>query len=59
VVPDGSATSGFEVDAMSGATVTGNAVTSMMHYWFGPHGYQELLAQLRERPPARPVEGSG
>ena len=44
---------------MSGATVTGNAVTSMMHYWFGPHGYQELLTQLRERPPERPVEGSG
>ena len=59
VVAAGSATSGFEVDAMSGATVTGNAVTGMMHYWFGPHGYQELLAQLRERPPERPVEGSG
>ena len=59
VVAAGSATSGFEVDAMSGATVTGNAVTSMMHYWFGPHGYQELLTQLRERPPEKPVEGSG
>ena len=59
VVAAGSATSSFEVDAMSGATVTGKAVTSLMHYWFGPHGYQELLAQLRERPPERPVEGSG
>jgi len=59
VVPDGSATSGFEVDAISGATVTGNAVTAMMHYWFGPHGYQEFLAALREQPPERPPEGSG
>jgi Na+-transporting NADH:ubiquinone oxidoreductase subunit C len=59
VVAPGSATSGFEVDALTGATVTGNAVTNMMHYWFGPHGYQEFLADLREQPPAQPVEGPG
>jgi Na+-transporting NADH:ubiquinone oxidoreductase subunit C len=58
VVAAGSATSGYEVDALTGATVTGNAVTGMMHYWFGPHGYQGFLAALREQPPARP-EGSG
>jgi len=58
-VADGSATSGFEVDAISGATVTGNAVTGMMHYWFGPHGYQDFLTALREQPPERPSEGSG
>jgi Na+-transporting NADH:ubiquinone oxidoreductase subunit C len=48
VVAAGSATSGYEVDALTGATVTGNAVTNMMHYWFGPHGYQDFLAQLRD-----------
>jgi Na+-transporting NADH:ubiquinone oxidoreductase subunit C len=58
VVAAGSATSGYEVDALTGATVTGNAVTGMMHYWFGPHGYQGFLAALREQPPVRP-EGSG
>jgi Na+-transporting NADH:ubiquinone oxidoreductase subunit C len=44
---------------MSGATVTGNAVTGMMHYWFGPHGYKEFLATLREQPPERPSGDSG
>jgi Na+-transporting NADH:ubiquinone oxidoreductase subunit C len=58
-VEDGSATAGYQVDALTGATVTGNAVTSLMHYWFGPHGYQEFLIYLRERPPERPAEGPG
>ena len=49
----------YEVDALSGATVTANAVTGLIHYWFGPHGYQEFLRYLREHPPAAPVEGSG
>ena len=43
----------FEVDALTGATVTADAVTGMIHYWFGPHGYQPLLDQLREHPPVR------
>ena len=59
MVEDGSATAGFQVDALTGATVTGNAVTSLMHYWFGPHGYQDFLMHLREQPPERPAEGSG
>jgi Na+-transporting NADH:ubiquinone oxidoreductase subunit C len=56
VVQPGSATAEFEVDALTGATITGNAVTNMMHYWFGPHGYQEFLLALREQPPERPAE---
>jgi Na+-transporting NADH:ubiquinone oxidoreductase subunit C len=56
IVPPGSATAGYEVDAITGATVTGKAVTSLMHYWFGPHGYQKFLTALREQPPERPVE---
>ena len=49
----------YEVDALSGATITANAVTALIHYWFGPHGYQEFLRFLREHPPAAPAEGSG
>jgi Na+-transporting NADH:ubiquinone oxidoreductase subunit C len=41
------------VDALTGATVTGDAVTSLVHYWLGPHGFQPLLNQLREQPPTR------
>lgn len=55
-VEPGSASAEFEVDALTGATVTANAVTALVHYWFGPHGYQPFLLALREQPPARPVE---
>jgi Na+-transporting NADH:ubiquinone oxidoreductase subunit C len=56
VVQPGSAIAEFEVDGLTGATVTGNAVTGMVHYWFGPHGYRDFLLTLREQPPEKPVE---
>jgi Na+-transporting NADH:ubiquinone oxidoreductase subunit C len=56
-VEAGSSAAVHEVDALTGATVTGDAVTSLVHYWFGPHGYQAFLAQLREQPPAQPGQG--
>jgi Na+-transporting NADH:ubiquinone oxidoreductase subunit C len=59
VVEEGSDAAAHQVDALTGATVTGNAVTSLIHYWFGPHGYQPFLEQLRERPPERPPEDIG
>jgi len=55
-VEPGSANAEFEVDALTGATVTANAVTALVHYWFGPHGYQPFLLALREQPPDRPAE---
>lgn len=58
VVEPGSATAEFEVDALTGATVTANAVNDLMHYWFGPHGYRPFLLAMREHPPAKPVETS-
>jgi len=58
VVAPGSASAEFEVDALTGATVTGNAVTGLMHYWFGPHGYQDFLLALREQAPERPAQTS-
>lgn len=48
----------YQVDAITGATVTANAVTALMRYWFGPHGYGPLLENMRERPPARPASGA-
>jgi len=58
-VQPGTETAKYQVDALTGATVTGNAVTGMVHYWFGPHGYQPFLEQLREQPPERQAEDSG
>jgi len=48
-VEPGSSTWLYEVDALTGATVTADAVTSMMHYWFGSHGYRNFLDGLREQ----------
>jgi Na+-transporting NADH:ubiquinone oxidoreductase subunit C len=54
-VTPGSAAADYQVDALTGATVTANAVTALMQYWFGPNGYGPLLQQLREQPPQRPT----
>jgi Na+-transporting NADH:ubiquinone oxidoreductase subunit C len=58
-VQPGTESAKYQVDALTGATVTGNAVTDLVHYWFGAHGYQAFLDFLREQPPDRPAEGSG
>ncbi len=33
----------FEVDGLTGATVTADAVTNLVRYWFGPHGFAKFL----------------
>jgi Na+-transporting NADH:ubiquinone oxidoreductase subunit C len=48
----------YQVDALTGATVTGDAVTAMIRYWFGPHGYGAFLARLKADPPERRENGS-
>jgi Na+-transporting NADH:ubiquinone oxidoreductase subunit C len=58
LVQPGSSLADYQVDALTGATVTGNAVTGLIHYWFGPHGYQDFLIQLREHPPEQPQGGA-
>ncbi|MCF6211071.1 MAG: Na(+)-translocating NADH-quinone reductase subunit C [Gammaproteobacteria bacterium] len=52
VAPE-SAAARYEVDALSGATVTADGVTNLVHYWFGEHGFQPFLTHLRETPPIR------
>jgi Na+-transporting NADH:ubiquinone oxidoreductase subunit C len=39
-----------EVDAISGATVTANAVSATVAYWFGPHAWGPFLQWLRHQP---------
>lgn len=43
----GQADGPFEVDAISGATVTSNGVGEMLRYWLGDHGFGPFLARLR------------
>jgi Na+-transporting NADH:ubiquinone oxidoreductase subunit C len=49
----------FQVDALTGATSTANAVTALVRYWFGPQGYGPLLQRLREHPPQKPGTSAG
>ncbi len=39
----GGASGEYEVDALSGATITSNGVSNMLQYWFGEHGFRPYL----------------
>lgn len=47
----GTATEPYEVDGISGATVTGNGVANMLRYWLGDHGYGPFLDRLAAEGP--------
>ena len=38
----------YEIDGISGATLTSNGVTNMIRYWLGENGYGPVLQKLRE-----------
>lgn len=43
----GQATAPFEVDGITGATITSNGISNMMRYWLGDHGFGRFLDRLR------------
>lgn len=55
-VAEGTPAARHQVDAMSGATVTGDSVTRLMQFWFGANGYQAFLNNLTKQPPERTVK---
>jgi len=59
VVEDGSAAARYQVDGLTGATVTANAVTQLVAYWFGTNGYANFLGGLQTQPPVRAVAERG
>jgi len=46
-VARGPARSDYEVDGITGATRTSNAITNMVRFWVGPKGYGPLMAAIR------------
>ncbi len=52
-VDPNSADAAHQVDGISGATVTASAVSRLVEYWFGPHGYAPFLENLRQEAPTR------
>lgn len=47
------ASSAHQVDGLTGATLTGNSVTSLIQFWFGPAGFGPFLEKLAAEPPKR------
>jgi Na+-transporting NADH:ubiquinone oxidoreductase subunit C len=45
--PAGSDKRTYQIDALSGATLTTQGVEDMMHFWFGDHGFKPFFDQLR------------
>ena len=45
----GQASGPYEVDGISGATITNNGVANMLRYWLGDHGFGPFLSHLREQ----------
>ncbi len=43
----GPAAADYQVDALSGATVTSDAMTNLMQFWFGDSGFKVYLEKLR------------
>ena len=46
-VTRGAARTEYEVDGITGATRTSNAVTQMVRFWVGPQGYGPLIAAIQ------------
>lgn len=38
----------YEIDGMSGATITSNGVTNMINFWLGDQGYGPIIKKLNE-----------
>lgn len=39
----------YRVDGLSGATLTSNGVTHLLHFWLGEHGFGNFLAEYRRQ----------
>lgn len=47
-VTKGASSTNYEIDGISGATLTTNGVTNMINYWLGDNGYGPIIKKLRE-----------
>ena len=48
----------YQVDGLSGATLTSRGVTNMIRFWLGPDGFGPFIAQLRNNPSWTSVKGT-
>jgi Na+-transporting NADH:ubiquinone oxidoreductase subunit C len=43
----GNANENYQVDGLSGATLTSNGVTNMFHFWMGEYGFEKFMNKVR------------
>lgn len=58
-VEPGSPAADYQVDALTGATVTSEAVAALVRFWMDSYGFGPFLANLRETSPERGAGGEG
>ncbi len=46
-VVSGNPNESYQVDGLSGATLTSNGVTNMFHFWMGEHGFEKFMNKVR------------
>ena len=46
-VVKGAATDDYEIDGLSGATITSKGVSNMLEYWLGPNGFEAFIEQQK------------
>ena len=39
----------YQIDGLSGATLTGSGVSNLLRFWFGDHGFQPFLKKMRQQ----------
>ena len=39
----------YQIDGLSGATITTKGVNNLMEFWFGDHGFKPFFAQLKKK----------
>ena len=48
-VDKGSTKAKYQVDGLSGATITSNGVTNLLSFWLGEMGYGPLIREMKSK----------
>ncbi len=58
-VVKGAATNEYEIDGLSGATITSKGVSNMIEYWMGPNGFGPFIEQQKTGSSSASVQQAG
>lgn len=58
-VVKGTATDDYEIDGLSGATITSKGVSNMLEYWLGPNGFEPFIEQRKTGSDSASIDNLG